>query len=1015
VKHLEELGRVVARDAVSSAVTGTVTFLFSDLEGSTRLLHRLGNRYAQVLAAHRAIVRDAVREFDGREIDTAGDGFFLAFQRARDAVAAAVTIQRRMANTVWPDDADVRVRMGLHTGEPVWSAEGYVGLDVHRAARICSTAYGAQVLLSNSTRHLVEHDLPEGVSLRDLGAHRLKDLSEPEQLFQLVITGIRSDFPPPGPVSSGLLNFPAIPGRLIGRERDVDTVRSQLLREDVRLITLTGPGGTGKTRLSIAAAESAASAFEHGACFVPLSALTEPQLLPAAIANAIGIPESPSRTTIDVVAEHLRARRMLIVLDNFEQIVSAAPVIAELLFRCASLKMLVTSRIVLHLTGEHEYPVSPLALPDATEPENAVALRGSPAVALFVERARAVRPDFDLDDDNSSAVRELCVRLDGLPLALELAAARIRLFSPQALLGRLGRRLDLLKGGARDLPARHQTLRQAIAWSYELLEPAEQKLFRRLAVFMGSFSIDAAEAVCTAAGPVDIDVFDGIGALVERSLLRREAEVEGEPRFGMLETVREFGCERLEAHDEVHATRTAHAHVLLQELEQIVPRLTGPEQNACLNRIEADHDNLRAAITWSEEQGDADTALRLCSALWRFWIVRGHMREGYATLERVLAMPAAARPTAARARALLGLGTVTHEISEYQKATPMLEESLAIFRQLDDARGIAAATTSLGWVSELSGHMVLAQALSEEGLALHRQHVDRRGTAMTLNNLGWLDLTRGRLAAAREQFMESHQLLRELGDHRSAAYLAINIAWAERHCGQYDSARARVEQALLTLAMLRDRQITAFGLWSLACIALDLGDHERSWKLLAESLPLWTEVGNFLGRAWTLCTMAEVAYDLKDSARAPRLGTELIAECERRNARRVRLRVLGANGLLTTMSGDWRAGIAQLADTLDESERIDDLFPSLVALEALAPLALARAAPQLAARLHGTADAMRERTGSVRPPRITSQLAEVLARIEERIGADAAARAREQGRADELHASAAMVRSTLLT
>jgi predicted ATPase/class 3 adenylate cyclase len=977
-------------------MAGTITFLFGDLEGSTRLLNKLGERYAGVLADHRNILRNAIREFNGRELDTAGDGIFVAFQRARDAAAAAAAVQRAMSAATWPDGVDVRVRVGLHTGEPVWSAEGYVGLDVHRAARICSAASGGQVLLSLSTHNLIQHELPEGVTLRDLGMHRLKDLGEPEHLFQLVIAGVRSEFPPPRTLGAGLHNFPALTGRLIGRERDIDSVRSLLMRDDVRLVTLTGPGGTGKTRLSIAAAEAAAGSFEHGACFVPLAALSDPQLVPAAIANAFGIPESPLRSTAEEIAEHVRPRRLLLVLDNFEQIVSAAPVMADLLSRCANLKLLVTSRVVLHLRGEHEYPVAPLALPLSSESGTAVALGRYPAVALFVERARAVRPDFDLDDENGRAVRELCIRLDGLPLALELAAARIRLFSPQALLARLGRSLDLLKGGARDLPERHQTLRQAIAWSYELLDPAEQALFRRLSVFMGGFTIEAAEAVCEAAGRLDVDAFEGIGALVERSLLKREPEVDGEPRFGMLETVREFGFERLEAHGEVAATRSAHAQFFVEQLEAMAPRLTGPEQVRWLNRIEADHDNVRAAITGLEERGDADTAMRLCSAIWRFCIVRGHMREGRSMMERVLAMPDAARPTVARARALMGLSTLMHETGEYQRARPMLEESLAIWRELEDTQGIAIATTNLGWVASLTGEMPIATNLSEEGLSLHRLRNDRRGMALALNNLGWADLSRGDLRKAREHYQESQALLQELGDNRSASYLGISLAWVERLEGKYESASGRIDEALLALAMLRDRQITGYGLWNLACIAFDLGDHERAWKLLLEGLPLWSAVGNFFGLNWNLCSMVDVAYELNDPTRAPTLSEEHLRECERTTSFRARLLAYQATGLLRIMAGDIAHGALLLARAVEESDRIQDVFPGIAALENLVHIAATRE-PFLAAQLLGTTDAARQRIGAPRPPRVVRRLESSLIDLHAALDAAAFEAAHEEG------------------
>jgi class 3 adenylate cyclase len=424
--------------------TGTVTLLFTDIEGSTRLLQRLGDRYVEVLAEHRRLLRAAFAQFQGREVDTEGDAFFVAFAKASHAVAAAVAGQRALAGHPWPDGKTVRVRMGIHTGEPTMVAQDYAGLDVHRAARICSAAHGEQVLLSESTRALLGEDLPSEVGLRDLGEHRLKDLTDPQRLYQLIIPGLPADFPALRVAGAHLLSIPAQLSSFVGRQGELAEARKLLERSEVRLLTLTGPGGTGKTRLAVQAAAELVGAFSDGVVFVELAPVTDPGLVAPAIAQALKVREAPGQTLLESLTQHISDRRLLLVLDNFEQVLSAAPLVVELLVACLRLKVLVTSRAVLHVSGEHAYPVPPLSLPDQKDANAPDYVAASEAVMLFVERAQAVNPSFALTDANAPVVAEICWRLDGLPMAIELAAASSRLLSPQALLARLDRRLQLL-------------------------------------------------------------------------------------------------------------------------------------------------------------------------------------------------------------------------------------------------------------------------------------------------------------------------------------------------------------------------------------------------------------------------------------------------------------------------------------------------------------------------------------------------------------------------------------------
>jgi len=624
--------------------TGTVTLLFTDIEGSTRLLQQLGNHYDGVLTECRQLLRAAFHQWKGHEVDTQGDAFFVAFPRATDAVSAAVDMQRALAAYVWPEGVTVRVRMGLHTGEPQLSAENYIGLDVHRAARIMSAGHGGQVLLSLTTRDLVEHDLPEGVSLRDLGEHRLKDLQRSGHLYQLVIAGLSEDFPPLKTLNSRANNLPIQLTQLIGREKEVARVLHLLRREDIHLLTLTGPGGTGKTRLGLQVAAELSDAFPDGVHFVNLAPISDPTFVVPTIAQTLAVKEITDQPLLDLLKAFLHEKHLLLLLDNFEQVVSAATYVAELLVTCPKLKVLVTSRAVLQVRGEQEFAVPPLQLPDPKHLPDLVALSQYGAVALFIQRAQSVKPEFQVTNANAPAVAEICVRLDGLPLAIELAAARVKVLPPPALLARLGRRLTVLTSGARDAPARQQTLRNTIEWSYHLLEADEQRLFQRLSVFVGNCTLEAVEAVCSALDTANAAglVLEGVASLIDKNLLQQIEQTQGEPRLVMLETIREYGLEALAVSGEMEATRQAHAAYYLVLAEKTEPEPRGQQQAIWQWRMEREYDNLLAAWQWAVEQGKSgqrvEMILRLYGVLVRFSMGHSNMREGTNFLKRALSL-----------------------------------------------------------------------------------------------------------------------------------------------------------------------------------------------------------------------------------------------------------------------------------------------------------------------------------------------------------------------------------------
>jgi predicted ATPase/class 3 adenylate cyclase len=622
--------RDARRCGVRDLPAGTITLLFTDIEGSTHLLQQLGDYYGELLASCRALLRNAFQEQRGQEVDTQGDATFAVFARASDALSAAVAAQRALAAYSWPQGVAVRVRMGLHTGEPSRVTEGYVGQDVQRAARIMSAAHGRQVLLSQTTRDLIAHGGAEGVSLRDLGEHRLKDFEQVMCLYQVVIAGLPDGFPPLKTLDGRADTLPVPPTALVGREDEGQLLR----REDVRLVTLTGPGGTGKSRLSIQVAAGLRDVFIGGVFFVSLAPITDSTLVLPTIAQVLGIRDGAGQTLALRVVETLQWRPVLLVLDNFEQVVGAAGQVADLLASCLRLKVLVTSREVLHVRAEHEFAVPPLALPDPARLPKLVALARISSVALFVQRVQAVKPEFRLTTANAREVAEICVRLDGLPLAIELAAARVKLLPPPALLARLGQRLTVLTSGARDAPARQQTLRNTIEWSYHLLEADEQRLFQRLSVFVGNCTLEAVEAVCSALDTADAagSVLEGVASLIDKNLLQQIEQTQGEPRLVMLETIREYGLEALAVSGEMEATRQAHSAYYLVLAEKTEPELRGQQQAIWEWRMEREYDNLLAAWQWAVEHGKSgqrvELILRLYGVLVRFSMGHSNMSEG---------------------------------------------------------------------------------------------------------------------------------------------------------------------------------------------------------------------------------------------------------------------------------------------------------------------------------------------------------------------------------------------------
>ena len=694
---------------MGSLPTGIVTFLFTDIEGSTRLLQQVGDSYKGILDIHSRIVRQAIEARSGIVVSTEGDSFFAVFPSPEDAIAAAADFQRGLDAADWDVDERITVRAGIHTGEGTIGGDNYVGLDVHRAARIAGAGHGGQVLVSATTTMLVQNRLPEGVSLRSMGDHRLKDLTRPEAIFQLLIEGLRTDFPPLKALDFVPNNLPVELTSFVARG-EVAAVIAHL--EDARIVTLTGPGGTGKTRLSLQVASELIGRFADGVWFVPLAAIREPELITSAVATTLGL--QPSIEDPDGrLGEYLRTKHLVLVLDNFEQVIEAAPRVVRWLQGAPGLRVLVTSRGPLRISGEREFPVPPLALPDEDELPTPESLLRIESVALFVDRARAARPEFILDSRNAPLVADIVSKLDGLPLAIELAAARIRLLSLEGIRDRLGSRLGLLTGGARDLPERQRTLRSAIEWSYELLDENHRLLFARLGVFVGGFAIEQAEEIC---GPgLGVDVLDGISTLGDQGLLRR-VESAGQSRFLMLETIREYAVERLMSAGDEDDVRDRHARAYLAFAERAAPMYTRRDVRSWLDRSETDHDNLRAAFGRAVERGDGEIAQRLSGALWRFWQMRGHLHEGREKIAMAFRLPGGTGPSELAAHE--AAGGLAYWQADMSAAEDHYLAALDLARQEGEPALIANAIYNVSSPRAASLGVEAALAMLDEGLAL---------------------------------------------------------------------------------------------------------------------------------------------------------------------------------------------------------------------------------------------------------------------------------------------------------
>jgi len=794
--------------------SGTVAILFTDIEGSTLLWEKDGARMSRALATHDALARTAVEDCHGTVVKSTGDGMHAVFDDVLDALGATLALQQALSDPAATHGVPLRVRCGLHVGEVERRDNDYFGSPVNRAARIMSAAHGGQVLLSQAAVDDLRSSLPPDVSLRDLGRVRLKDLSTPEQVYQVVHSTLRQEFPALRSLEATPNNLPQQSTRFIGRE---DTLADlQRLLSNTRLLTLTGSGGCGKTRLGLQVAADSLERFPDGAWLVELAPISDPGLVPQTVATVLGLKEASGKPVVQTLTDYLKDKRLALLLDNCEHLLDASAGLANALLRqCPQVTILASSREALGVGGEQTYRVPSLSLPDPKRAHTSASVVPFEAIQMFTDRAVLARPDFAVTDYNASTLASICHRLDGIPLAIELAAARVRSLSVEEINNKLDQRFRLLTGGARTALPRQQTLRSLIDWSYDLLSATEQAVFRGLSVFAGGWTLEAAEDVCSGESVAKEDVLDLLTALTDKSLVLVE-ERNGKSRYRLLETVRQYARDGLLEHGEGESWRDRHLACFVSLAEEAKPLLRGADQQVWLDRLETEHDNLRAALMWSSDgRGDALAGLRLANALYTFWYVHGYFGEAYTWLTRLLAVVSNA-PADARAQALGKAGVMAWQQGDYATARRLQEEGLAIYREMGDRRGIASALIDLGAVDFDQGDFQAARSRFEEGLAIRRELGNAQGIAGALHNLGAVANACGDNQAAWKFLEEGLSIYRELGDPWGIAMALSNLGSLAVERTEIALAQALHEESLAIRRELHERRGIAESLEGLA-------------------------------------------------------------------------------------------------------------------------------------------------------------------------------------------------------
>jgi len=988
--------------AVPSGMPVTVNFLLTDIEGSTRLWEQAGDAFQEALARHHQLMREAFSRHGGQELKEAGDSFLVAFASAKGALACAIACQEALTRQEWPEalaGAPLRVRMALHTGDVVLQEGEYHGVALHRASRMLTAGHGGQILVSEATAGLLGRNLEERVRLKDLGVYRLRDVATPERLFQVAYPGMAiQEFGPLIAEAGYAVSLPLQVTRFFGREAEIRHLERLLTVEAQRLVTLTGPGGTGKTRLAIEAARHLAQVFEGAIWFVALSDLREPGLIPDMLLSSLKLPRVPDREPIEQMVAALSRQPTLLVLDGAEHLVAGvAGVVRTLLERVPPLTCLVTSRQLLGLAGETPFAVPPLPTPHGPEAPETLSLYDS--VRLFVDRAQGIKPDFQVTSINAPAVAELCLRLEGIPLAIELAASRAGVLTPLQMLSRLEDRFRFLVSRRRDIEARHRTLQAAMEWSFQLLTPEVQRFFRRLSVFRGGWTVEAAESVCEE--PLALDY---LAQLQECSLVLVE-EAQEVMRFRMLDSLREYGADRLQEASEEAAVRKRHAEFFVTLAEAAEPKLTGSEQVFWLNCLEAELDNFRAALEWSP--GDSEVGLRLAGALEWFWRRKGYYTEGRTWLGKML-VRSTKMATKWRAKGLHVAGVLARNQGDFASAHSLFEESLAIFQELGNRWGIATALLDLGGIARNQGNYVSAYTLVEESLAIFRELNNKPGIAASLDNLGLIDYRQGKIERARSLYGESLTIKRELGDKDGIALSLNNLGGIARDQANFELALSLYEESMALWRESGDRGGVAMTFSSLGVMARVQGDYTTARLLFEESLAVFREIGDRAGVATALENLGLTVCDQKDYGWARLLYEESLAIRQQLGERLGIALSLSSLGGIAQYQGDLVLASSRYQESLTifrelghqwciasvlnnlgkvaceqkDFQRARSLYQESLAiyrelggrqgiadvLKGFAVLEIAWGQPECAIRLYGAAAALREAIGTPLPP-----------------------------------------------
>ncbi len=989
--------------------TGTVTFLFTDIEGSTRLWQQHPEAMPNALACHHAILNEAITAHEGYVFQIIGDAFCAAFSTVRDGLDAALAAQRALRDATWSETGVICVRMAIHTGTADvrvgehTSGEYVSNLTLSRAARLLSAGHGGQILLSFISAELIRDQLPCDVSLRDLDAHRLKDLIHPEHIYQVVVSDLRSDFPLLKTLDARPNNLPIQLTSFIGREQEM--ARLKELLANVRLLTLTGTGGAGKTRLALQAAADLIDEFPDGVWLVEFAPLADPVLVPHSIATSLGLQLQSGRTIELALAEYLRERKCLLLFDNCEHLMDACWRISDALVRaCANLKILATSREGFNIPGEVIYNVPSLAIPSLETP-TVQTLTQYDAVRLFIDRAMTIQQNFALTNQNAAAVARICYHLDGIPLAIELAAARVNVLSVEQISERLADRFRLLTGGSRTALPRQQTLRALIDWSYSLLSPAERILFARLSIFSGGWTLEAAESICAGDGIESFEVLDPLQSLVCKSLVVVGEGVERRVRYRMLETIRQYAREKLVDSGQLNLLRDRHLDWFLDFDERARPKLFSGEQVVMLNRLDAEHDNFRAALTWSLETA-VEKGLCLAAGLYRFWRLRGYWFERLDWLMKLLAQTEAINPTSARAFALVTRGDIELSQGEYTDAEKSFAESVQIYRRLGDEKGLAESLGELARLSIAQGDFLRAGALSQESLEISRKIGDKFQISQALNRLAHELRAQGDQIRTNELLNESMALFSQMVDMGSVQNFFASpetqnayfiLASNEQDQGNFERARKFFEDGLTFFRKTGSSHEIAWFLRYLANLSLREGDLARAQTLYQESLQIVQDMKDKYCTAHTLDGLAQVENGKGNYPEAESLACQALNLCEQVGSKPRIAHVQCTMGLAMLRTDPIGAG-QMLKSSLTIRNKLRNKNDIAESLEALAKMCSFGGVFERATRLFAAVSVMHEAISFAMTPTERSEYNRQLSALRTQLGGEAFTAAWDEGR-----------------